>query len=79
MKTIETLYKEILGSDELRKAFAKAAKEGRLEDFLKSQGCEATKAEVEAFLKEKQAQKGELSDNELDDVAGGFCDPRIWE
>ncbi len=71
VKTLENLYNEIIGNDELQEAFAEAAREGTLEDFLKAHDCEATAAEAEAFLKEKQNQKGELSDNELEDVAGG--------
>ncbi len=71
MKTLQRLYSEILSSDELKKAYAKAAKDGRMAEFLKENGCEATMEEVEAFLKEKAGQ--ELSDDELDSAAGGAC------
>ena len=71
MKTLETLYTEILGDETKKAAFVKAAKENNLEAFLKEEGCQATPDDIKAFLKEKQSQKGELSDAELDSVAGG--------
>ena len=71
MKTLETLYAEILGDETKKAAFVKAAKENNLEAFLKEEGCQATPDDIKAFLKEKQSQKGELSDAELDSVAGG--------
>ena len=52
--TIEKLYATIMGSDELKASLVAAAKEGKLAEFLKSQGCEATKAEVLEFIKSKQ-------------------------
>ena len=72
MKTLETLYQEILASDELKKGLAEAAKtpEG-LEAWICAQGCEATAKEIEAFLKEKQEKTGELTDDELATAAGG--------
>ena len=73
MKTMEELFQEVLGSDELKGAFAQAVSEGRMEEFLKEHGCEASPEEVKAFLQEKQAKEGELSEAELDVVSGG-CD-----
>ena len=72
MKTLETLYQEILASDERKKELAEAAKtpEG-LEAWIRAQGCEATAKEIEAFLKEKQEKTGELTDDELASAAGG--------
>lgn len=74
MKTLETLYQEVLASDELKKGLAEAAKapEG-LEAWICAQGCEATAEEIGAFLKEKRAKTGELSDDELESAAGGGC------
>ena len=68
MKTLQELYKEIIASEELKAAFTEAAKGGKVTEFLKTQGVEATVEEVTAFLK---SQTGELSDEELDSVAGG--------
>ena len=71
MKTLQELYTEIIGSEELKKSFAEAAKGGKLADFLKENGCEATAEEIKAFLQEKSNQP--LSEEELDSVAGGGC------
>ena len=71
MKTLEALYQEILADTELQLSFGSAMKENRMEEFLKENGCEASKEEAEAFLKEKLEKQGELADEELDSVAGG--------
>ena len=71
MKTVQDLYKEIVASDELKKAFLEAAKDGKLMDFIKAWGCEATEEEIAAFLKEKAGR--ELTDEELGNAAGGTC------
>lgn len=73
MKTLEKLYTDVMGSDELKSAVFAAAKENKLGEFLKAQGCEATEAEVAEFLKSKQGAEGEMADDELDAVAGGGC------
>ena len=71
MKNLQELYTEIMGSDELKKAFVEAGKSGKVMDFLKANGCEATAEDIKAFLKDKADQQ--LSDAELDSVAGGAC------
>ena len=71
MKQLQELYTEIIGSDELKKAYLEAAKGGKIAEFLKAQGCEATEEEIKAFLKEKADHP--LSDADLDSVAGGGC------
>ena len=68
MKTFQEFYNEILANDELKAAFAEAAKSGKTEEFLKAQGCEVTAEELAEFLK---SQTGELSDEELDNASGG--------
>ena len=73
MKTLEELYTEVMGSEELKAAFVAAVKEKKIAEFLKEQGCEATEAEVAEFLKSKQGAEGEMADEELDAVAGGGC------
>lgn len=47
MKTLETLYQEILASDDLKKDLAQAAQspEG-LEAWIRAQGCEVTAKET---------------------------------
>ena len=73
MKTIQELYNEIMGSQELKAQFIEAAKAGKQEAFLKAHGCEATLEDVKAFLEAKQQEDAPLSLNELDNAAGGAC------
>lgn len=77
MKTIEQLMEEIKASSDLKKdlaeAFAKKDK-AALEAFLKDNGCDATIEEAKQFIQEKRAEmqkNGELSEAELEQVAGG--------
>ena len=69
MKTLEELYKEVQGNEELKKEFIAAFKEGRLEEFLKSQNSDAAPADVVAFLKGTKEEI--LSEDDLAKVAGG--------
>lgn len=69
--TIEALYKKIIACDELKAAFAEAVKAQKLDEFLKSQGCDAAGAEIMDFLKSLRKGEGELADDELSAVAGG--------
>ena len=73
MKTIEELYKEVLANKELKEKFVEAVKSSKVEEFLKSQGCDATAEELKTFLDSKK----EVSLEELDAVAGGCsgCNP----
>ena len=71
MKTLEDLCKEISTSEELKKAFAQAAKDNKVADFLKAQGCDATEDEFKAFLTEKAKDDKALSEGDLENVAGG--------
>ena len=70
MKTIEELYKAILADNDLKAKCAEAIKGGKLDEFLKAQGCDATAEDVKAFLESKK----EVSFEELDAVSGGGCD-----
>jgi hypothetical protein len=73
MKTVQELYGEVVASDRLKKAFTKAMKANKLEDFLKAHDCEATVEEVAEFIEAKASEDApiELSDEELKYVAGG--------
>ena len=77
MKSMETLHQEILENEELKTAFITALKENTIEDFLKSNGCEGTTADVMIFMNSKK--EGELSDDDMEKVAGGDCGdlPRV--
>lgn len=52
--TIEELYKKVIADEELRKACAAAAKDGKVAEFLSENGCTSTKEEIKAFLKAKR-------------------------
>ena len=72
MATLDELYSTVLANEAEKAAFAEAAKTAEgLSAFLAERGCAATPEQVTAFLKEKQAAQGEMSDAELESVAGG--------
>ena len=71
-KTLVDLYCEVGGSEELLKAFAEAAKAGKVLDFVKANGVEATEEEIMAF-KAGDSADALLSVDELADAAGGGC------
>ena len=70
MKTIEELYNEVMASEEMKKEFL-ALKPEKVEGFAEKYGCKATLEEIKAFLNEKSTASGELSDDEIEQVAGG--------
>ena len=69
MKTVQELYNEIIADDELKKAYFKATQDGKLWEFIAEHDCDATVEELDEFMMARPA--GELSDDELDNVAGG--------
>ena len=73
MKTLQELYTEITVSDDMKKAFAEAAKNNNVVDFAKSRGVETTLDEIRTFLEEKAKIDKELSNDELENAAGGNC------
>ena len=70
MKTLEELYNEVLASEELKKEFL-SLKPEKVEDFAAKHGCKASLDEIKAFFEAKKNQSGALSDDELDQIAGG--------
>ena len=79
MKTIQELYDEIMGNQELKAKFIEAANAGTQKEFLKEHGCEATLDELAAFLKEKIEEDAPLSLDELENSAGGGCSKKNEE
>ncbi len=70
--TLQELYNKVMTSEELKKSFAEAAQDkGKLEAWLRANGSDATVEQVSEFLKSKQTS-GEVSDDELENVAGGY-------
>ena len=70
-KTLQELYDEVVKDEKLIKEFTEAEKEGKLEEFLKAHGCNATEEELQKFLASEITDEKELSPEELDKVAGG--------
>lgn len=70
MKTIEELYNEVMASEEMKKEFL-TLKPEEVEGFAEKNGCKATLDEIKTFLTEKSTASGELSDDELEQIAGG--------
>ncbi len=68
---LEELYTKVISDEGLQKAYIAAASEGKVTEFLKANGCEEAEEEAKAFVASKQNKTGELSDDELDSVAGG--------
>ena len=73
MKTLQELYNEVIASEELKKEFLEAGKNGKAEEFIKAHGCDATLDEIKAFLENLTKANEELSVEELENVAGGTC------
>ena len=70
MKTLEELYNEVMASDELKKEFC-SLKPEEVEGFAEKHGCKATLDEIKAFLTEKSNAEGEVSEEEVEQIAGG--------
>jgi hypothetical protein len=78
MKTLQELYNEVIASEELKKEFLEAGKNGKAEEFIKAHGCDATLDEIKAFLENLTKTDKELSADELENVAGGSCNEKTW-
>ena len=73
MKTIEEMYKEIDGSEELQNKLEGVQDNASIEAFLKEYDCGATAEEFKNFVKSKRGgnTEGEISDDDVEAVAGG--------
>ena len=71
MKSLIQLYKEADADEALRSEYIEAAENGKIEEFLKAHGCEATLSEFDEFMMNSSEKSGELDDDELDNVAAG--------
>ena len=76
MNQMNALYKKVAADNALQEKLVSAMKdasEEKLLAFAKEVGFDVTFADVKAFA--AQAKSGELSESELDMVAGGKGDP----
>ena len=71
MKSLEELYNEVKENEEMKKAFVTAFKEGKTEEFLKANDCDASVSDVNVFL--NSAKSETASDDDLAKIAGGGC------
>lgn len=71
MATLEEIYEKVRSDESERAALTEAlASAEAVRAFLAAHGCDATVEEAVEFLRSKV---GEISDDELDAVAGGGC------
>lgn len=74
-KTLDQIFEEIRGSEELKKELGEAIQEGKpaILKFLQEHGCDADEKEVRAFMREKadELTEDELTPEELEAAAGG--------
>ena len=71
MKTLNELYTEVIASDALKAEFLALKTPEDIVAFAKKNGCDVTLGDIKAFFEEKQKAAGELSEAELEQVAGG--------
>jgi len=77
MKTLNELYTEVAASDALKAEFLALKTPEDIVAFAKKNGCDATLDDIKAFFEEKQKASGELSEDELAQVAGGKSASKI--
>ena len=71
MKTLNELYTEVMNSEELKNEFLTLKAPEDVVAFAAKHGCTATLDEIKAFFEEKAKAAGELSEDDLAQVAGG--------
>ena len=71
MKTLNELYTEVIASDALKAEFLALKNPEEIVAFAKKNGCDATLDDIKTFFEEKKNSAGELSEEELEQVAGG--------
>ena len=70
MKKMETLFAQIIGSEEMKAKYEAAVSAGKTQEFLKENGCDVT---LESWAEYMQSLQGEdsMSLDDMDAVAGG--------
>ena len=79
MKTLQGFAAEIRGSEELKKEFIEAAQTGEVIGFCERHDCPVTQEELQEYLESLSRKDSELSVDELEDAAGGYCDNTGFE
>ena len=71
MKTLNELYAEVMNSEEMKNEFLTLKTPEDVVAFAAKHGCTATQDEIKTFFEEKAQAVGELSEDDLAQVAGG--------
>ena len=71
MKTLQELYTEVMNSNALKTEFLALTEPEQVVAFAAKNGCPATMEEIQRFFEEKATAAGELSEEDLAQVAGG--------
>ena len=74
MKTMEQFFYEVMTNEETNKKFQAATDEKMIEALLKENEVDCTLDDFRKFFTEKIQASGELSDEALENVAGGVGD-----
>ena len=78
MRTLEELYNAVMSDRVKMGEFVAASGRNKLSAFAEKNGCNATEEEVRIFFLKKC--EGDISDEELEMVAGGNIDfARLFE
>ena len=70
--TLEETYSKIASSEELRRRYAGITDIMSLEDLLEELGCRESPEEFMKYVRVKHSAEGEISDAEIESVAGGL-------
>ena len=76
MKTIEEFYNEAMADKELAEAAFNALTENRLTEFLTEHGVDGTEQQFLQLLNEKADTDRILTDEALNQVSGGYINPK---
>ena len=72
MKTIEQFWSEITTNKELFEKLVSVSSEQEFEEFLKENEVDCTKEQFKEYVFAKAKESGEISDEELEAVSGGW-------
>ena len=72
MKTLEKFWSELIANKELAEKLIKTTNEQELEAILKENEVDCTKEQFKEYVFAKAKESGEISDEELSAVSGGW-------
>jgi predicted ribosomally synthesized peptide with nif11-like leader len=79
---LQDFFEKAKDNEELKKAFAQAMKDDKVDEFFKDNGIDATKEELVKMAKEAAAKNSELSEEDMEKAAGGAADGSygwVWD